>query len=134
MASASVESLSGAQARHAEEAAGEVLQAVALARRRGVGRQPAGFVHHHQLAVVVQHGVLGELDGLGVARETVRHRPGASLAHAQRVVAIAAANVEYAAAVEWCDAILDPVPLEIAAPFRVDVNAADIERPFAPRA
>ena len=54
--------------------------------------------------------------------------------HAQRVVAVAATDVQDVAAVERRDVLRDPPPLEVRTPLGVDVEAANVERALAPRA
>ena len=60
------------------------------------------------------------------------HISSALSAHSHRVVAIAAADIEYIAAIEWCDLAAQASPLQIASPFGINPHAAHVEGALAP--
>ena len=81
---------------------------------------------------VLAHGeVLHDVEEEGVDAEG---EAGAFGCHAPAVVAVAAADIEHEAAGEGGDAVAESVPLEIGAPFGVDLGAEEVEGAFAPRA
>ncbi|MNS90016.1 hypothetical protein D3C72_1240500 [compost metagenome] len=77
------------------------------------------------------------LNGLELAEEQpvgidANHHVGAGTEHAPLVVAIAAAHVEHALALE-VQVRADPGPFPVRTPFGVHMHAEQVEWPFAPR-
>ena len=72
-------------------------------------------------------------------RQTVERRidaeyeARAGLRHAPQVIAVAAADIEYATAGQWPHMGQYPRPFPVAAPFTVDQDIEQCERPLAPR-
>ena len=58
---------------------------------------------------------------------------GARVTHAQRVIAVAAADVQNLAALKRIDSVLEAIPLEVAAPLAVDGYPVEHERALSPR-
>ena len=56
----------------------------------------------------------------------------ARFSHLQRVVAVATTDIEHAAAVERTDSVCDARPLDITAPFAVDLDATNVEWALPP--
>jgi hypothetical protein len=52
--------------------------------------------------------------------------------HLQGVIAVATADIQNRTAVEWLDSIRTALPLEVAAPLAVDLDATDREWAFTP--
>ena len=78
------------------------------------------------------------LQGLELQVEQYRgfdadHAPRRLRQHAPAVIPVAAADVENTAAGERLQRGFDPLPFQIRAPFAIDVDTGDMERPLAPR-
>ena len=73
-----------------------------------------------------------ELRKVGHVGFETDHQVSPRRSHAQAVISVPAADIQYRAPFQWCDQVLESGPLHVAAPLAVYLNAKQVEGPFAP--
>ena len=74
-----------------------------------------------------------ELHDIQERRIDTEYGGSAGVRHAQGVIAVATTDIEHAPSCQRFDCALDALPFQVAAPLRIDVHAAHVERSFTPR-